>query len=66
MLFVSGTRDAFATLDLLEPLVKQTKAKLYLLEGADHGFRVAKKYGRTPKEVEVDVAATVLNFISEV
>ena len=66
MLFVSGTRDAFATLDLLEPLVKQTKAKLHLLEGADHGFKVPKKYGRTAKEVEQDVAATVLKFISEV
>ena len=65
MLFISGTRDAFATLDLLEPLVKQTKAKLHLLEGADHGFRVAKKYGRSPKEVEEDVNATVLKFISE-
>ena len=66
MLFVSGTRDAFATLDLLEPLVKQIKAKLHLLEGADHGFKVPKKYGRTLKEVEEDVAATVLHFISEV
>jgi len=35
-------------------------------DGRYLGFRVAKKYGRTPKEVEVDVAATVLNFISEV
>ena len=66
MLFVSGTRDAFATLDLLEPLVKQMKAKLHLLEDADHGFKVPKKYGRALKEVEEDVAATVLYFISEV
>lgn len=66
MLFVSGTRDAFATLDLLEGVVKSSRAKLHLLEGADHGFKVPKKYGRTPKEVEDEVIGTVLKFVSEV
>lgn len=65
MLFVSGTRDAFAKLELLEPVVKKTKAKLHLLEGADHGFKVPKKYGRTPNDVEADVTAAVSKFISE-
>ncbi len=66
MLFVSGSRDAFATLELLEPVVKTSKAKLHLIEGADHGFRVPKKYGRTPKQVDEEVSAAVLKFISEV
>lgn len=63
MLFVSGTRDAFAQLDLLETVVRKTKATLHLVEGADHGFKVPKKYGRTPKDVEEEVATVVLRFI---
>ncbi len=66
MLFVSGTRDAFAQLELLEPVVKKSKAKLHLIEGADHGFKVPKKLGRTPNDVDEEVTAAVLGFIAEV
>ncbi|GMR23962.1 MAG: alpha/beta fold hydrolase [Acidobacteriota bacterium] len=66
MLFVSGTRDAFAQLELLEPVVKKLKAKLHLIEGADHGFKVPKKLGRTPGDVDEEVTAAVLDFIAEV
>lgn len=65
MLFVSGTRDAFAQLELLEPVVKSSKAKLHLIEGADHGFKVPKKFGRTPRDVDEEVTAAVLDFIAE-
>jgi uncharacterized protein len=65
MLFVSGTRDAFANLDLLEPVVKEigARAKLHLIEGADHGFKVPKSLGRAPREIEDEVARTVLGFL---
>jgi hypothetical protein len=45
MLFVSGSRDALAELDLLEPVVKGLgeRATLHVVEGADHSFRVAAK-----------------------
>jgi predicted alpha/beta-hydrolase family hydrolase len=66
ILFVSGTRDAFAQLELLEPVVKRSNAKLHLIEGADHGFKVPKKFGRTPKDVDEEVTAAVLEFIAEV
>lgn len=66
MLFVTGSRDAFARLDLLEKVVKRTKAKLHVIEGADHGFKVPKKYGRSPNDVEEEVVDTVLDFISNV
>jgi len=65
MLFVSGTRDSFAQLDLLEPVVKRLKAKLHLIDGADHGFKVPKKSGKTPKDVDEEVTAAVLEFIAE-
>ena len=62
----SETKSFATNLETRRFAEKQIKAKLHLLEGADHGFKVPKKYGRTLKEVEEDVAATVLHFISEV
>ena len=45
MLFVSGSRDALAELDLLRPVVEGLgdRATLHVLDGADHSFRVAAK-----------------------
>ena len=45
MLFVSGSRDALAELDLLKPVVARLgdRATLHVVEGADHSFRVAAK-----------------------
>ena len=64
MLFVSGSRDTFARMDLLEPVIEETGATLHVVEGADHGFRVPKKYGRTSESVDAEVLAAVLEFIS--
>jgi hypothetical protein len=62
MLFVSGTNDAFAKLDLLEPVASGLGATLHLIEGADHGFRVPKSQKRKPEEIEDEVALVVLAF----
>lgn len=45
MLFVSGSRDALAEIDLLEPVVADLgeRATLHIVEGADHSFRIAAK-----------------------
>lgn len=66
MLFVSGTRDSFAELDLLRPVVKRLDARLHLLEGADHGFKVPKKLGRTPAEVNEEVLGELVKFFTDV
>ena len=43
-LFLQGTRDALATIDLIEKVSKPLKkAKLVKLEGADHSFKAGKK-----------------------
>jgi hypothetical protein len=54
MLFVSGTRDALAELDLLKPVVAGLgdRATLHLVDQADHSFKVAAKSGRTNAEAE--------------
>jgi uncharacterized protein len=53
MLFLQGTRDALAELNLLEPVVESvsSRATLHLLEGADHSFHVLKSSGRNDREV---------------
>ncbi len=53
MLFLQGTRDTLADLGLLEPLVRKLRPTptLHTVEGADHGFHVLKRSGRTDEEV---------------
>jgi predicted alpha/beta-hydrolase family hydrolase len=45
MLFVSGSRDALAELELLRPVVAGlgNRASLHVVDSADHSFRVAAK-----------------------
>lgn len=47
MLFLQGTRDDLATLDLLKPLVQRLgkRATLKLFENADHSFHVPARFG---------------------
>ena len=48
MLFLSGTRDELADLDLLQPVCKKLgkRATLHLLDTADHGFRTSNAHAR--------------------
>jgi uncharacterized protein len=53
LLFLSGTRDPLAELELLKPTVKKLgkRAKLVLADSADHSFHVPAKTGRKDPEV---------------
>lgn len=53
MLFLQGTRDDFARLDLLHEVIAglESRATLELVDGADHSFHVPKSSGRTDSEV---------------
>src|SRR6266851_9394357 len=48
MLFLQGTRDDFASLQLLEPLAQElgARAALKLFDDADHSFHVPARSGR--------------------
>jgi len=56
MLFVSGSRDALADMDLLQPLVAGlgAHAMLHVVEGGDHGLRVLVSSGRTNDEAQAE------------
>jgi hypothetical protein len=66
MLFLTGTRDELAELPLLRPVVAAlgARAKLHVVEHADHGFAVQKRSGRTNAEVLVELAHEIAAWAS--
>jgi predicted alpha/beta-hydrolase family hydrolase len=61
MLFLQGTRDSLADLDLITSVCGRlgSKATLHVVEGADHSFSVLKRSGRSDAEVMEELALTV-------
>ena len=58
MLFLQGTRDTLAGLDLLGPIVQRlgARATLRIVAHADHSFHVLKRSGRTDEQVLDELA----------
>ena len=51
LLFLQGTRDALAPLETLRPIIASLgpRATLHVVDGADHGYDVLVRSGRTPR-----------------
>lgn len=64
MLFLQGTRDGLGDLALLRPVVDSlgARATLHVVEGADHGFDVLKRSGRTRPEVIAELAGAIAEW----
>jgi len=64
MLFLQGTRDEFADLELLRPVAKRLgdRATLHLVEGGDHSFKVPKKSGRSEGDVMGELARAIVTW----
>ena len=62
MLFLQGTRDEFAQLDLLTGVCEQLgpRATLHLIEDGDHSFKVPKRSGRTAEQVMGELAEVIV------
>lgn len=67
MLFLQGTNDALAELDLLKPAVKHLgkRATLALFEHADHSFHVPAKSGRKDPEVLAEILDTTAAWMAQ-
>jgi predicted alpha/beta-hydrolase family hydrolase len=64
LLFLQGTRDALAELALLRPICARLAAStLHVIEGADHGFHVPKRSGRTDADVIAELAAETARWM---
>ena len=68
MLFLQGSRDEFAELDLLQPLVHRLKDKatLCLLENADHSFHVPARGAVSNAQINTDMLNALSGWIDTV
>jgi predicted alpha/beta-hydrolase family hydrolase len=66
MLFVQGTRDAFARTDLLATVLRGLgdRATLHSIEGGDHSFAVPRRTGRAPAQIEAEVASAIVSWLT--
>lgn len=62
MLFVQGSRDRLAQLELLLPICRDLGARLHVIEDADHSFHVPKRSGRTDQDVREEIAGVVADW----
>jgi uncharacterized protein len=65
MLFLQGTRDELAEIQLLEPLLAKLgeSTSSRLIDGADHSFHVPARSGRNDADVLTEVATTLADWV---
>jgi predicted alpha/beta-hydrolase family hydrolase len=68
MLFLQGTRDDLADLNLLRPICSElgARATLRVIDGADHSFHMLKKSGKTDAEVLRGLAETTVKWADKI
>ncbi len=68
MLFVQGTRDKLAELDLLNPVIDRlgAMATLQPIEGADHSFHVPARAGRSDHAAMIEILDAVAAWIGTI
>ena len=61
MLFLQGTRDEFATSELLRGVIDKLgrRATVHLIDDGDHSFKVPKRTGKTEADVMRELAHAV-------
>jgi len=65
MLFLQGTRDELADLDLIRETTAGLgdRATLHIVEGGDHSFHVLVRSGRNDAQVLVELADTAAGWM---
>ena len=65
MLFLQGTRDAFADMGFLKPLCEKPgeKVTLHVVPEADHSFHVPKRSGRSDEEVLAEIVTVATGWM---
>jgi len=68
MLFLTGTRDELATLDLLEPAIKKLgkRATLHLIDTANHSYKILKRSRSSGEDVFAEMAHETCSWIGKV
>jgi uncharacterized protein len=65
LLFVQGSRDAFGTPEELRAVIKNHKlsAKLHVVEGGDHSFKVPKSSGVPQQRIYEDIMDEISGWL---
>jgi predicted alpha/beta-hydrolase family hydrolase len=65
MLFMQGTRDELANLELLRPLAERlgVRATVKLFQDADHSFHVPARTGRKDSEVKAEMLDALVKWM---
>ena len=65
MLFVQGTRDALARLELFDEVWQRLGALAHtkIVEDADHSFHVLKRTGKSQQQVDEEIADSLVSWI---
>lgn len=65
MLFLQGTRDALADLELIRKVCTRLgeRASLHIVEGADHSFHVPARSGRGDEQVRDELLDTMAGWM---
>jgi predicted alpha/beta-hydrolase family hydrolase len=65
MLFLQGTRDTLADLDLIRKVTAKLggRATLHIVDGADHSFHVLARSGRNDDEVRDELLDTMAGWM---
>jgi predicted alpha/beta-hydrolase family hydrolase len=67
MLFIQGSRDAFAEPQILDPLIKRLRhATLCRLPEADHSFHTSARSGRTAAQINELMLTALTDWIAAV
>jgi predicted alpha/beta-hydrolase family hydrolase len=66
MLFLQGTRDDLADLSLLRPVLERIgpRARLHVIDGADHSFAGLKSQGKSQVEILAGLADSITEWMS--
>lgn len=66
MLFIQGTRDTLARLDLIQKVARNlgSRATLHVVDDADHGFHVRRSSGRDDAAVIEEIADAMKKWMS--
>jgi len=68
MLFLQGTRDTLANLELMREVTGGLgrRATLAVVDGGDHSFKVLKRSGRNAGEVMEEITSTAVAFVRRI
>lgn len=65
MLFLTGSRDKLADLDLLDQVISKLapRATLHLLDTADHGYKILKRSRKSDQDIFEEMIGIVRNWL---